>query len=314
MSESASVNSWRENKEVGSLWGMYFTLLVYRFFGRWLVEPILFMVVLYFFLKDSKTRRISLDYLKRLDLSQKSGVRPTFMNVFRHYLSFARTSMDRFETWSDRLHKTKFTYNGLDHLNQLFEKGEGAVLLGAHLGNFDTLRALANVRHAPVHILTDRRNSQKYSGLLKRFFPKMNEGVIEHDPFSIDNIFKLAEAVKGGEYVGLLADRTAAAGHRGASRLSPAMFLGEKAYFSQSPFIFASHLNCSVLLMFGIRRSSREYELIIEPFADRIELPFESREESLSRYISAYAARLEHYCQLNPFQWFNFYDFWRQPS
>jgi predicted LPLAT superfamily acyltransferase len=30
----------------------------------------------------------------------------------------------------------------------------------------------------------------------------------------------------------------------------------------------------------------------------------------MRQWLQAYVARLEHYCRLSPYNWFNFYDFW----
>jgi len=305
---------WRDVREKGSLWGMLFTAKMYRFLGRWAVEPVLSGIAAYFFLKDGRMRRISLHYLRRVAEASPGARRPAWTDVYRHYLSFAQISLDRFDMWTDRLRDYTFHYHGDEHLTRLAAQKRGAVLLGAHMGNADTLRALAQRRGEKVHILTDRRNSQKFSEILRRFCPHMEEGVVEYDGGSIDVIFELKQAVERGEFVSLLGDRIAAVSGRGSRRMSPALFLGETALLPQAPFLFAAHLECPVLLLFGIRRSSRVYDLYIEPFAERIELPEGPRDEALTRYTTAFAARLETYCRQSPLQWFNFYDFWGKPS
>ena len=45
--------------------------------------------------------------------------------------------------------------------------------------------------------------------------------------------------------------------------------------------------------------------------ADRAVLPRGQRAEALARYAAAYACRLEKHVLEDPFQWYNFYDFWR---
>ena len=42
--------------------------------------------------------------------------------------------------------------------------------------------------------------------------------------------------------------------------------------------------------------------------------PRHEREAALARYAQAYAARLEHYSRMSPYNWFNFYDFWKIKS
>jgi predicted LPLAT superfamily acyltransferase len=301
---------WRDVREKGSMSGMLFTVFVYRLLGRWVVEAMLWWVVGYFFLKDGRLRRASYQYLSHV---HGEPLRTRWSEAYRHCLSFARMSLDRFDVWTDRLKAYTFQYHGDEHLTRLKREGRGAILIGAHLGNFDMLRAMASHHNAKVHILLDSRNAQNFSALLKRFNPKMTTGVIEYDRGSVDTVFDLEKAIQRGEHVALLGDRIASESSRGASRVSPAPFLGGTAYFPQAPFLFAAHLKCPVFLMLGLRRSAQSYDLFVEPLAESVELPEDSRHEALDRYIAAYAARLEHYCRRYPLQWFNFYDFWRQP-
>lgn len=69
-------------------------------------------------------------------------------------------------------------------------------------------------------------------------------------------------------------------------------------------------LDCPVYLFFCQRVGNR-YELRVERLAERIVLPRGRRTEALADYAAAYAARLEKHVLQDPFQWYNFYDFWR---
>ena len=139
---------WREAGEIGSVWGMGITVQLYRLGGRWISEPILWGIAGYFFLKDGRTRAISRQYLAKVLKGKNKTYVPTSVDVYRHYLSFARTSLDRFDVWSDRMETYTFHHYGEEHLSRLVDAGRGAVLIGAHLGNFDTLRALGKRRGA----------------------------------------------------------------------------------------------------------------------------------------------------------------------
>ena len=66
-------------------------------------------------------------------------------------------------------------------------------------------------------------------------------------------------------------------------------------------------------LAFGLYEEPNRYALYCEPFAERVVLPRASRADALAAYAARYAARLEHYCRLAPYNWFNFYDFWSCP-
>jgi predicted LPLAT superfamily acyltransferase len=86
--------------------------------------------------------------------------------------------------------------------------------------------------------------------------------------------------------------------------------LGEPARFPAGPFIIASLLQCPVYLVFGLFHRPNRYDLYCEPFAERVQLPRKTRQQALTTYAQKFADRLEHYCRLGPYNWFNFYDFW----
>ncbi|MGH8216488.1 MAG: hypothetical protein ACREPZ_12465, partial [Rhodanobacteraceae bacterium] len=56
------------------------------------------------------------------------------------------------------------------------------------------------------------------------------------------------------------------------------------------------------------------YDLVFETLAEQVDLPRHDRNHSLDGYIHRYAARLAHYLQEAPYNWFNFYDFWQPQS
>jgi predicted LPLAT superfamily acyltransferase len=45
--------------------------------------------------------------------------------------------------------------------------------------------------------------------------------------------------------------------------------------------------------------------------ANPAEWPAGGRAEEIDKMMRRYVARLEHYCRLAPYNWFNFYDFWK---
>ena len=57
-------------------------------------------------------------------------------------------------------------------------------------------------------------------------------------------------------------------------------------------------------------RGADGYHTYVEPFALPSDLPRDRREALLADAAARFAARLEYYCRLAPFQWFNFYPFW----
>jgi len=69
-----------------------------------------------------------------------------------------------------------------------------------------------------------------------------------------------------------------------------------------------------VVMFFCLYMGGNRYKEHFELFADEVTLNRGTREADLERWVRRYAERLEHYCRLAPYNWFNFYDFWHPVS
>lgn len=117
----------------------------------------------------------------------------------------------------------------------------------------------------------------------------------------------LQDRLSQGACIVIAGDRTPATNQGHVSYVN---FFGEPAPFAHGPWILASLLECPTYLLFCASDKDLHYQLSIEKFADRIELPRKGRAYCLDGYCSKYAQRLEYFAAQTPFQWFNFFDFW----
>ncbi|MGH7279493.1 MAG: lipid A biosynthesis acyltransferase [Candidatus Rokuibacteriota bacterium] len=289
---------------------MRITVWFYRRFGRRLSALFILPVVAYFFLTDGRGRRASRQYLGRVYALPAGraalGRRPGLRESFRHYREFGLNVLDRlcFAVGDESL---DVVFHGREHFGELIAARRGALLLGAHLGSFDALRALATQAGIVVHVLMFTRHAPRINALLRRLNPDVDVRVVDLAEASLDAVFRLRGCVERGEFVAILGDRVGA-GER--ARVAHAPFLGAPAPFPQGPFILASALRCPVLLMVGLRRSRGRYDVFAEPLVERVVLPPAEHARRLDELVAAYARRLEWYCLQAPYQWFNFFDFW----
>jgi predicted LPLAT superfamily acyltransferase len=75
--------------------------------------------------------------------------------------------------------------------------------------------------------------------------------------------------------------------------------------------ILAAALRVPVILFSAIYRGGRRYDIRFEPFTERIVLPRAGRAEVLRAECARYAGWLQRRCRDAPYNWFNFYDFWK---
>jgi predicted LPLAT superfamily acyltransferase len=72
----------------------------------------------------------------------------------------------------------------------------------------------------------------------------------------------------------------------------------------------ADLLQRPVVLMIGVYRGGRRYEVHFEQLGDGAEPLTRRRAERAEAMMRRYVERIEYYCRQAPFNWFNFYDFW----
>jgi predicted LPLAT superfamily acyltransferase len=292
----AQTPAWVEQPERGSVAAMRLALWLMLKLGRAIGRLLLYPICAYFVLFSSRARRASAQYLRRV-LGRRG-------NVFRHYHSFATTILDRVYFLSGRSRHFDVALHDPEDTQALMRR-RGCILLGSHLGSFEVLRARSDAeRIPPVNMLMYVDNAGKLNSVLRALAPELEARVIPLG--SPDALLRVHECLERGEIVGMLGDRTLK-----SDKTVQCDFLGTAASFPQGPLLLAAILKAPVVLFFGLYLGGRRYALHFEPFADELQVDRRDRDAQLRPWIARYAARLEHYCRLAPFNWFNFYDFWR---
>jgi len=308
-------NRWHTVQERGSVWGMRAFALILRWFGLGLARLLLHPIVVYFFLTDARGRAASLDYLRRLYQmpagADALGRPPGMREQYRHMYSFAVTTLEQYKAWSGSFDEFEIDMQGFEEVRAYLNRGQGVLLLGAHLGNFGMMRVLGEEHGRPIHVMMYRGHARRFNAVLREWAPTSDLRVIEYDPASPASILEIKKCMDRGELVGLLADRVppGTAGNRRVLRTS---FLGSDASLPQGPWIIGSLLECPVFFVCGLRTGKNRYRVMARRLAERIELPRAKREDHARVYMARYTAYLEELCLEQPFQWFNFYDFWQE--
>lgn len=299
---------WSGMGEWSMIWGMRFLLRVYLLFGRTVLQWFLYPVVSYYWLVNKPGREASQDYLKRVaKLSPESNLSGNLRDSYRHFISFANAIIDKLAAWSGALSRADVSYRGRNELLAQIKKSRGAILLGSHLGNLEVCRVIADLDDAPrINVLVHTKHAEKFNRLLKQTNKNSGLNLIQVTDISAATAMLLSDKIDNGELVIITADRTSVSPH---PRVSRAKFLGADALFPQGPFILASLLKCPVYTFFCLKQQGKQ-AIYFEHFSDMLTFPRKTREQTMQQTIQRYAERLEHYCLMEPLQWFNFFDFW----
>ena len=264
-------------------------------------------VALYFLLTSPTQRRHARDFQRRA-----LGREPRFRDVWRQFHAFSAVLVDRLHFLTGRTEGFRITIHGLDHLDARIAEGKGCVLLGAHLGSFEALRALGTRCPVEVTALMYEGAATTANAFFAGIAPDHAAHVIPLG--QPDAMLRAKEALDRGALVGLLADRTPPVpSHHPAARTIAVDFLGAPAPFPTGPHLLAAVLGAPVLLAFALRTAPRTYAIHFEPFADRIPLDRRDRAATLTPSVTRYAARLATLARAHPDNWFNFHGFWDAP-
>lgn len=294
-------SDWLRQQEKSNLAILKLMVWISLTFGRRLGRLVLYGIAAYYVLFAPQARRHSRDYLHRA-----LGRWAEWSDGFRHVFSFASTIHDRIYLLNDRFNLFDIEVIGADALHAELEQQPGALLIGAHLGSFEVLRALGRGRAGlKVAILMYEENARKINATLEAINPKATEDII---PLGrMDSMLQARDRLDQGYLVGMLADRSL-----GGDATTTCDFLGEPAPFPVGPFRMAAMLRRPVYFMAGLYLGGNRYQIHFEPLADFSATPRAEREAAIKAAQQHYADRLSHFCRLAPYNWFNFFDFWQK--
>jgi predicted LPLAT superfamily acyltransferase len=268
--------------------------------GRPAARLLLYPICVYFLTFSPASHAASTKYLRKV-LNREPGI----ADAFRHCHAFAATLLDRVFLFNNQYTRFDVHVHNEDILAGMIARGEGCVLLGAHMGSFEIIRALG--RHntaARISLVMYEENSKKFNAVLRVINPDLSLQVISLG--KVDAMLKVEAALKRGEIIGMLGDRT----FQGEGTVA-CSFLGEQARFPSGPFRLAATLKQPLVMMFGLYRGGNRYDIYFERLVDTWKAPGATRDVLIEQALQRYAMRLEHYCRDAPYNWYNFYDFWR---
>jgi predicted LPLAT superfamily acyltransferase len=304
---------WATLREAGLSAGLWFLYASYRIGGRWLYRLLLWPVALYFTATRAVARRASTQYLQRIGvLAPTSGVAVRWWRVTCHIERFADALLDKALAWTGALNLHDARMNADPHFDAAVAAGRGGVLVVAHCGNLEVMRALARrVPDLRLKILVHTRHAERFNRLLRQLNPESAVNLLQVTDLDAALAAELSHCVGRGEFVVIAADRVPVGRQAGQTLAIP--FLGHPAPLPIGPWVLAAALGCPVYWLSCLKSGGR-YTLDCERLFERIEMPRPERTAVLARVMTVYAQRLEATCRAAPYAWFNFYPFWAVPA
>ena len=299
---AGAARTW-SGRSVAGVFGHWFFFQLTRLLGSWPAYAFLYPVVLFYTLTARAGRAASLQYQERL-FGPSRGPGQSFARAYRHILAFARTLVDRALIATRGKDIFECSHHGLEHLQAAAAAKKGAVLITAHVGNWEVASGLLEGRlTARVALVAYRGEEERLARYLERASgPKPRIiAVGESDLTSL----AILHALRDGELVSMQGDRPM------GPRVVRVPFLGAEAPFPVGPFIVAAVSGAPVISTFNVQIGRTSYRFIADPPLWYAFDRSRDRQDQLREWVEAYVRRLEALVREYPMQWFNFYDFWK---
>lgn len=294
---------WRYISERGNRWVIAVLARTVLLFGRRGMVVLLYPTALYYLLFAGTARRASRQFLRRA-----LGREPRWRELYRHLLTFSLVSADRILFLSRRYQQFDIRIHGEDLF--LSRELNGAVVVTAHFGSFDVLRATGrddlNMR---PRVLLDKQHNTNALALIQQLDPHLAEGVVDAAQDGPTLALILGEAVRRGEIVGIMADR-----HGLREPTVTRDFFGHPAQFPLGPWHLAGALRVPILACFGVYLGGNRYDMHFKLLGEPTQTSRQARRQAVNDCQARFVEHLESLAQRYPYNWFNFYDFWHHDA
>lgn len=298
MNANGGMLTWTVRQERGSACLIKFIAWLALVSGRRVTRLLLYPITLYFLLFAPFARRSARRYLDRV-----LGRPATWKDLFRHFHCFAGTILDRVFLLKEKFDLFDIEVEGLDQLHDAQTGGRGVILLGAHFGSFDAMRALARSANSrELKVLMYDANASTVSAVLDAINPGFKNQIIPLGP--PDSLIRVNEALGDGAMVGILGDRVT----RGEKTFE-VDFLGAPAKIATAPWVLAAVTGAPVVVFSAAFDGDKGYKVQLRRLP--VENGARARDHEKGRqFAQSYIAIVEAWAREAPYNWFNFYDFW----
>jgi len=227
-------------------------------------------------------------------ITDKREARKISRRVFANF-SYYLVDFFRYDKLTKEFVNKYVTVTGREYLDASLNKYDGAILLTAHLGNYELGAAAVSLLGYKMSAVALPHRDPRTNRLFDRQRNKVGVKVISTG-FSVKECFG---ALKIRGVLGLLGDRVF------AGKSIHANILGRQALLPRGFAFFALKSKVDIIPSFFVRENQNFYRLIFEAPICTQEY---TTEESI---VAAYAKVLEKYIVKYPDQWYSFVRYWK---
>lgn len=224
--------------------------------------------------------------------------------AFRAFRTFADCFVDSMEYYGPRPGRFRIDEPERNTIVEALGRGSGAILVTAHVGNWEISGRALQKTGRPVHIVMAREPNETTQEYAWQSRERGGIQVILSDS-SVFSAFNMIRVLRQNEILAIQLDRGAPSptAPRGTREVP---FFGSPAPFQEGPFQLARISGAPVIPVFTLRRGTRHYAIQLgEPrYVSRTD------PDDLDAALRETVEILEATVRAHPDQWFQFVPFW----
>ncbi len=188
---------------------------------------------------------------------------------------------------------------GVEHLNSALAKGNGVIVISAHLGNFFLLGTRLALSGYPIHVLVNQPRDGRFAQLMDEYRFQVLQTTIHARPRR-EALRQLAQVLRRNEVAIVIADE-----YRKTGNGIRVPFFGRAILARRGPVTLALRTGAAVVPAYVIRSDDNKLQLVLEPELDLI------RAERSKKQITQNTARLTEWlektvrCYPDQWNWMN---------
>ncbi len=292
-----------EGKSRGGNFGYWFFIFLLRTFGLGLAYLFLRIIVIYFVIFAPSASKSQYNYFREI---HHYSAWKSFISLVKNYYIFGQVILDKVALMSGV--KTNFSYNfdGEEYLHQLAKEKKGALLVGAHFGNWEIAGQLLHRIDTKVHIIMLDAEHEKIKKLIAKNTGERNFNIIPIKK-DLSHLELIKSAFEKHEFVAMHGDRFL----DGAKSFS-CSFMGKTADFPTGPFYMAMKYSIPITFVSAAKETDKHYHFFAtKPMIFKNYGKPKARDEEIRKIMKLYISNLENLLKKYPLQWFNYYNFWK---
>jgi KDO2-lipid IV(A) lauroyltransferase len=159
---------------------------------------------------------------------------------------------------SDADLKGRIPIVGRHHLDAVLERGKGALLLSAHLGNFFLVGSRIAIEGLPAYVLVNQPRDGRFAELMDRYRLQVRQSTIHARPRA-QALRELTEVLRRNQVAVMIADE-----YRDTSGIEVPLF-GRTVIARRGPISLALRTGAAVVPACLLRQNDDSLRLVIEP-------------------------------------------------